>query len=199
MKYDTQKNQFLSLIYDLYDITRFPEKGNIVITEKKKGLFKREIIERNIELDNIKQKIELFKESLTKISPDFNRLWDFCEFVRVCEKVFFYSNMPENNLYVEMDLSKQTGVRKFRIKVPSDCTKSELRFTLEKNVLGNDIISISVVRDYGLKMNNSYKIIDGIVQYPDSSDLYLMNEINFILKDTIYYTFSSMIQLLLKE
>lgn len=199
---DSQNNEFLSLIYDLYDHVVFPEKKNKIITEKRVGLFKKEIVERYPELDHVKEKISLFKLSLFTTVPDFNRLWDFCEFIRVCEKVFFYPNKPENYLYVEMDLNKHNnGVRKFRYSLErfDEQAKSEIRFTLERDVLGMDIISISVVRDYGLKMNNSYKVIDGDIKYPDSSDLYLINEINIILKECMYNIFSSIVQLILKE
>lgn len=199
MKHDSQNNMFLSLIYDLYDHVNFPKQENIITMQKKKRFFKKEIIKYDSELEHVKEKIELFKSTLLTTVPDFNTLWDFCEFIRVCEKIFFYPNMPENSLYVEVDLNKTvSGVRKFRYKVNSDCVNAELRFTLERDILGSDILSIVVVREYGLKMNNSYKVVDGNLQYPDSSDLYLINEINFILKDCIYNTFLSMVKLILK-
>ena len=197
MKRDTQNNEFLSLIYDLYDHVKFPKKEDIVKTEKKVGLFKKETVERNVALDSIKEKVDLFKRSLITVPPDFTRLWDFCEFVRVSEKVFFYPNKPDNYLYVEMDMNKrESGVRKFICNVNrfDDRAKSELRFTLERDLLGSDVISISVIRDFGLQMKNTYTIADGTVQYPDSSDLYLINEINFILQQYMCSIFSTVVE-----
>lgn len=200
MNRDTESNEFLRHIYDLYDCIKFPEKANIVVTEKRgkgiKGFFKKEIIKRDIRKEEVEEKIRIFINSLVSSVPDFDRLWDFCEFVRVSEKVFFYPNRPERKLYVECDLKKAgSGERKFRIKsgYSEFGNEVEIRFTLEKNVLSNNIISIQVIRNFGLNMKTEYKVVDGDLPFNDSSDLYLINQINFILRDSIISTFNEVI------
>lgn len=196
MSRDTQKNQFLRLLYDLYDCMKFPKNEDIIIeTKRGKGLlgfFHKKIEKKNIQLEIVQERLENFRRSLILNPPDFDLLWDFCELIRVAEKIFFYNNSPDNTIFVECEIgNNDSDKRKFSIKIRKNngsCI-GELRFILEKDVFGKNIISINVVRDYGLKMENVYKIVDKDTPYNDSSDLYLINEINFILKQCILNTF----------
>lgn len=192
------RNGYTTLIYDLYDVVRFGEDKSEETSKKKKPFWKKK--QKNTKLEEQLERIEKKKEAILKTIPSFYDLWDFCEFVRIMEKVFFFPNSSSDILSVEFDMSGKSKEAKFRIKKKS---VYEIRFVLTKSDLPfpavSNKIEITVVRDYGLKMRNSYTIINGKTNYEDNSDLYLINEINFLLKRTIYNTFSQVIELIMKE
>jgi hypothetical protein len=197
MKRDTVNNEFLKLVYDFYDYYKFPPEEKVVEVKKGEGLLgflkTTTITEKDIAREELYSSLSKMHKSLKNDTPTFDRLWDFCEFIRVAEKIFFYYNSPENDLYVEADITNAgSGTRKFRISDTELGT--ELRFTLDKDVLGVNSIRIIIVRDYGLKMENSYTIADGQINYQDTSDLYLINEINFKLKKVMNNSFTQILR-----
>lgn len=200
------KNEFLLSIYDFYDSVRFPEEkentSNSVSTYGKKSIWicRKKTNDKDIALVSAYDKIIAFSNRLKKEIPTFERLWDFCEFIRTAEKIFFFKNDIDNKIYVEYNMSddSEMSVRKLRIK---DSDDYEIRFTLEKKILFETIntIKINIVREYGLQMKNTYLIVNGDIKYEDDSDLYLINEINHKLMDTISSTFLSVSTLILNS
>ena len=186
---DTENNEFLKPIYDLYDAVLEKDKYRDVhyaVSDPSSNPFI-EIFQKKdkciVCYTNVEEKLDNIKFFISKVKNNpvtFDRIWDFCEFIRIVEKIFFYRNTPDNDIYVEMAWSgKSTNVRKMRINYED----SEIRFTLDHSILNNDILTINVVRHFGLEMNNEYKIVNGeIGKYDDSSDLYMINEINKMLR-----------------
>jgi hypothetical protein len=98
-------------------------------------------------------------------------------------------------LAVETGITKNSGERRFRIVLNKDSKYYvELKFTLIKDLTSMNIIKISVVRHYGLEMTNTYTISDAEINYEDSSDLYLINELNFILMKCMYTKFNQILR-----
>jgi hypothetical protein len=201
MKRDTVNNEFLKLVYDFYDYIKYNSgKDNTETKEEPRGIkaffYKLFHIKKKEEpTDSIYSRLENFSYSLRTVVPSFDRLWDFCEFIRVAEKIFFYRNSNDEVLAVETGITKNSGERRFRIVLNKDSKYYvELKFTLIKDLTSMNIIKISVVRHYGLEMTNTYTISDAEINYEDSSDLYLINELNFILMKCMYTKFNQILR-----
>ena len=203
---DSNNNKFLKVIYNLYDAKHgYFQDNKTEFARKSKWKFwgKPAPVTVNKTLEAALEAVNEFRDKLTKEVPDFTTMWDFCEFVRVMEKVFFFENVPNNDIYVECDIGKSgNGSRKFRIYITDDTNVSiigEIRFILEKDVFGSDVITINVIRNYGLKMENKYIVADANIKYEDSSDIYLINEINDKLQLWMSFMFSQAVSQILKE
>ncbi len=186
-------NEFLDIILGIYDHVRFPDQYTKVPVDIKKGLFKKSVM-TDVELNSLKGKYLRLLYSLENDVPSFDRLWQFCWFIRSIEKIFFYFNDPSCKWCVECDFNNPKADRKFRYK---DDNK-EIRFTLSHNVFENDIISIHVIRNYGLKMENKFTIVDSNINYDNDTDLYLINEINRMLMKYLSDTFRHVYELVNK-
>ena len=137
---------------------------------------------RGIIRKNIKKE-EIYNQALEKIktiettTPDFTMIFDFCTFVRSVEKVFFFKNdiyhntissdyhidsVTERNLCINTD--KYSIILDLSIKDFAEC------------------INIKVVRKYGKKLGNNFKIRDRHIVYNDCDDLMLINIINKLLQ-----------------
>lgn len=190
-------NRYICYIYDLYDIVKFND--NTKENNAKKKFYLRKQKNEKSKLKEQLDRIESKKKFILDNIPSFYDLWDFCEFVRILEKVFFFPNSSKDELCVEFDMSGKSKEAKFRIRK----INYEIRFALTKSNLlfpaVNNKIEVTVVREYGLKMKNIYTIINEKMNYEDESDLYLINEINFILKKIIHDTFSQAVELIIKD
>ncbi|MCM1215927.1 MAG: hypothetical protein NC548_15580 [Lachnospiraceae bacterium] len=194
MNQQMHSNEFLEIIYALYDHVRFGKKERVEETRSKFSFFNKKEI-HDPELDRLVEKSDQLLSSIKATPPSFDRLWDFCEFIRTIEKIFFYNNSVENTWYIEYDINNPKEDRKFCYKTKN----KEIRFILTHDIFSSDIISIHILRNYGKKMETKYSIADGQMNYPDYSDLYLINEINRILMDHIHDTFKSVVKLIIKN
>ena len=128
MMKDTQNNMFLSIIYELYDKVRF---SPVTKPEVKSNNIKFPFFFKEKEEDILDTMgINIFLRSLNT-SPSFETLWEFCEFVRIAEKIFFYKNVPENNIFVEMNLTDSSEARKILLNTEN----SKIKFILTHNIL----------------------------------------------------------------
>lgn len=107
------RNGYTTLIYDLYDVVKFGEDKSEETSKKKKPFWKKK--QKNTKLEEQLKRIEKKKEAILKTIPSFYDIWDFCEFVRIMEKVFFFPNSSSDILSVEFDMSGKSKEAKFRI------------------------------------------------------------------------------------
>lgn len=164
----------------------------------------KEIKENNtlstVEKEFKRQREELFDNpSLNPGSPNlpFSDIWQFCQFVRYAEKISFYNNDIDRELYVDSALDEM-NIRKFKITPSKELYNDvDLLFELQrKNGLNQDkleIIKIKVCRHYGKNMLNEYTVINGIIRNMDESDSLLINVINQIIYNTFKNTFNDVI------
>lgn len=195
MSRDSENNMFLKIVYDFYDKSRFPKQVNETEVVKKStnpisyiyNKYKNK--DSDDKVDHL-DPVNIFVRQLRSSVPSFETLWEFCEFIRIIEKIFFYNNSPENDIYVEYDFDSKDQQRK--IQITNDTR--EIKFLLTHSILNSDVIEIKVTRHYGKQMTNYYRITDGEIDYEDSSDLYLINEINKLLQDIMVNTFLGLIE-----
>lgn len=195
MNTQLHKNEFLEIIYALYDHVRFGKKERVEETRSGFSFINKKKKVHDPELDSLMEKVDQMLYSIKATPPSFDRLWDFCEFIRSIEKIFFYNNSIENKWYIEYDLNKPKEERKFCYKTEN----KEMRFTLTHQIYGSDIISIHIIRNYGKKMESKYTIADGELKFNDDTDLYLINEINRILINYLHDIFKAVVELIINN
>lgn len=186
-------NGFVDALFGVYDKAYMPEEedfewyykeGNGYYDEKPIWYFFRpmEKIQVNKGLE------EAYEHAMNTLIKDPNDLQigiieDFCDFVRVAEKVAFYHNDMDNFVIVDSkveDSTKRLVIKNDQFQITIQTYSSRI---LEEGI--NDTIAIGVERLYGKQMNNSFVVVDRKIQYNDDSDMYLMNTINLILMNTI--------------
>ena len=134
---------------------------------------------------------------------DFKLIWDFLQFCRWAEKVMFCDNSVESGIYVESDLMQFT--ERFAVFNIGKSANFEIRMKLEKinNPKYNDTpefgielsnpepkylnsMTLVITRDFGKKMKNTFIIVNGEVEYHDSSDRHLLSVVSNIISDCMY-------------
>lgn len=132
------------------------------------------------------KEIEKYIDENCKGPIKFSVMWDFCQFVRWSEKVVFYRNEKDSDIFVDSGLD-DVDKRCFVINISDDVY---IKFLLEKERISYNVsntisdkpyatsIKIEVIRTYGKEMKNTYTIIDDKINFNDTSDLELMNIIN---------------------
>ena len=117
------------------------------------------------------------------ISRSYRQMWEFSQFIRYAEKVLFYKNNPDNDLYVD---TKLDDVEKREFLINGDEYKIYFHLNSQRdNLLDTtyNVINIKVIRDYGKKMINEYTIINEQVKLNSLGDNILMVTINNLLFD----------------
>ena len=135
-----------------------------------------------------------FLHSENNISRSYRQLWEFCQFVRYAEKVIFYKNTLESDLYVD---TKIDAVDKREFLLNGDEFKIYFHLESKKdNILdaNYNIINIKVHREFGKKLINEYTIINQEVNLNSLGDTILINTINNILYDATLNTFNSIMK-----
>lgn len=182
------------------------EKTDII----KKGLFKKEVNKYTIKKkfeegsDTLKEynRIKDHIKEITEGPMKFSDLWQFCQFVRWAEKVIFYPNKETNTVCVDSGLL-DFDQRKFVLNCnfENDIIDKQIRYLVDEPVEGQvkflmertkvkeneyiHSIKIKITRNFGKKMENNFNIIDGNVEYQDTSDIFLMNVLNLKLSKSI--------------
>jgi hypothetical protein len=196
-------NKYINLIMDIYDIN-----NNTKYTKEKVRM------ERSLKFpykkhpvyparDNLQYMIDeayddiLHKNILNPPSMSFEDLWEFCQFVKFAEKVFFYPNDSTNAFYVDTSLF---DAEKRVFSINDELGNYQILFKLEKQkekVTDSElkIIRIVVNRNFGRKMSNEFIVVNAEVKFNDESDSYLIANINNILKTRINTVFEDIIKL----
>ncbi len=195
-------DRFSEWLYAVYDYARFKKLPEMryedILDDKpeKKHFWNRKPKEKK-PLDVFISRLNEFTNDIDKKVPTFEDMWDFCEFIRIAEKIFFYENTPESSkIYSECTIGDQSSTRKFVLKYD----KYDILFTLEKakildrSLLKDQVIKIHVRRLYGLQMENKYTIINSNMDFLSDSDLYLINEINRLLQENMKSIFVNIIE-----
>lgn len=188
-------NKYVSHMYAVYDKVFYPEKYDIQeeTTYFKYGFYSlmkhKRITKKNIGLRKAVDDAMSFISENCSSPMSYDDIVDFCDFIRIAEKILVYNNDISEKLFV--DSSVDESEKKMVIKFNDD--KIILSILLKK-LNGLNVIDIKVTRDFGKKMVNTILIVDGHVDYKDDSDLYLINSINNILCKYVRETYEGIIQ-----
>lgn len=193
-------NDFIRLAEELFDSFISPE----YITESETieeevythilffNIKKKKIKEKKVnkKYNDIKKQIDYKIAYInSEDSVSFFILWQFCQFIRWCDKVFFFQNTETDYIVVDSDIYS-TEERNFVIQNKPNYI---IYFKLSINTINGKfdtknsikVIELKIDRLYGKKLSTKFIIVDSKVEYRDDSDLYLINSINAILKKCI--------------
>ncbi len=143
-----------------------------------------DIIYKKMMTTNIYQKFKnwiyyrKFMIGLNKISPDFEMLWHFAEFIKLLEITSWYDNSKHNIAFSSKDYSN--GENGFIINKESP--KMQIIFKLYSK---NERISLSIKRDYGHKKNSEMSFINRELVLETPEDEILMLMVIRIITDTM--------------
>ena len=201
-------NRFIKHFNELQEAL---EDNNLIVFSDykppKKKLFEKREEPENKFKDILKEKVTWFvtrefrpdrrgedADYIRGYTLDFNQLWDFCQFVRYAEKVIFFENDIDNDIFVSSSLS-DIDTRKFIVKYNE---KVNITLTLEKQSGVNNetlrIIKLEVIRNYGKMLKNEYVIVDENIDRLDISDSILIMNINRIIYKHVVNTYISIIE-----
>lgn len=157
---NVESNKFINLLYRKPLRSYFD--NNLI------GFFKYKFKERKYYKENIKP---LYNELKTQ-SPDFNTMYEYADFIRLLERVFFYKNsydkeydgdklLCESNVGVSpkimiLDLVKDDVIIAFKIYKESQTILSTSY---------DEVIEIRVNYNFGKKSTMNYKIVNREVDY----------------------------------
>lgn len=196
-------NKYIKLIMDIYDLnnnSKYTEEKP-QITRSNKFPYKKHAIYplRDNESEIIKDQLYELQHNtiLAPASMSFENLWQFCQFVKFAEKVYFYPNDSTNAFYVDTSLF---DAEKRVFSINDELGNYQILFKLEKQkekVTDSElkIIRIVVNRNFGRKMSNEFIVVNAEVKFNDESDSYLIANINNILKTRINTVFEDIIKL----
>ena len=124
-------------------------------------------------------------------------MWQFCQFIRFAEKVFFYHNDIDKCFYVD---SEMNDLVKRDFKITDLDNKVDIIVSMEKKkeTLSDDtlnVLRISVKRNYGKQMINEFTIVNDFVKTKDDSDKLLIEIVYSIIFQKMKEQFDSIIQL----
>lgn len=139
-----------------------------------------------------KASVENTKEKFSDYNNiEFNELWEYCEFIRWCEKMLLcknekseslYSDAPmdsldDRTLYVNKDGYYIAVTLKMSKKADFDSVTDSLKF--------RTVTDLVIVRNFGNEMRNKYTIVDSAIKYSEPSDRDLIYLSLNILYDSI--------------
>ncbi len=119
-----------------------------------------------------------FLMDLNKVSPDFNMLWHFADFIKLLEITSWYDNSKHNSVFSSKDYSK--GENGFIIN--RENPKMQIVLKLYSK---NESISLSIKRDYGHKKNSEISFINQQLELETPEDEILMLRVIKIITDTM--------------
>ena len=119
-----------------------------------------------------------FLMDLNKVSPDFDMLWQFADFIKILEITSWYDNSKHNIAFSSKDYSN--GENGFMIN--KEDPKMQIIFKLYSK---NERISLSIKRDYGHKKNSEMSFINRELVLENPEDEILMLKVIKIITDTM--------------
>jgi hypothetical protein len=117
-----------------------------------------------------------FMKQLKQIAPDFDLLWDFANFIKLLEVVFFYDNNSTTGRYYS-STSYKDNENGFIINLHEQ--HLTLKFKLDRN--DHDKITLEVDRRFGHKIKTTFIIINRETNFDSIHDINLIYNINEIL------------------
>lgn len=203
-------NIFVQRFFQIYDKMYFPKESDFVMkrfewqpdcpADEQDFIYFFKKHKKNIGLE------EALTYAKVAISDILDRMdakdivW-FCDFVRIVEKVIFYKNDKESSIIVDSqveDDEKKLVVQNqdWFIKILVQSSNVFNTNPLEEK---NYILNLHVERKYGKGMENNFVVVNGETKYNDSSDLYLINSVNMILKVYIKEFFDKAVHVLVDK
>lgn len=192
-------NKYISIIYTIFHSYLYGQEVEVIRKEDCKlfGIipYTKTVKEmQNLTVKDAHYQLDSFTErelSRTLDIVNFFSLWQFCQFVRFAEKVFFYRNDPDKRLYVDSDMN---NLSKRAFKITKKDEQVEIYCNLEKvedpiNHKNISVIRLKVQRMFGKQMVNEFTIVDDYVKSKDSSDSLLIDNVFNMIAEEIKYSF----------
>lgn len=205
-------NPLVQHFFHIYDKVYFPKESDFIMKRFKWNpdcstdeqdfiyFFKKHKINIGLEeaLEDLQSKMPIILNSLG--AKDI--MW-FCDFVRVAEKVIFYKNDKESSIIVDSQIEddeKKLVIQNqdWFIKILVQTVDGFVPTTILDHG-SNYILNLHVERKYGKGMENNFVVVNGETKYNDSSDLYLINSVNMILKVYIKEFFDKAVRVLVDK
>lgn len=196
------ENKFVNILSTVF-YAHYHKQAVEVKKRKTTKIFKIKTVSKEIEypgLKNAEEELNHFRE--TELcnyieSVNFLSMWQFCQFIRFAEKVFFYHNDIDKCFYVD---SEMNDLVKRDFKITDLDNKVDIIVSMEKKkeTLSDDtlnVLRISVKRNYGKQMINEFTIVNDFVKTKDDSDKLLIEIVYSIIFQKMKEQFDSIIQL----
>lgn len=167
------ENKYIDIIFNLYEEFYLKNHYNI----KSKRLFK-----KNDYNDETKRAINNYHKLCENMKNpfDYDSLCKFADFIRVIEKVYFYTNDPNKNI---VSCNSPWDANRKEIVINSKEKDVVIKLTMDYDY--NDKLSnrlqIHVERNFGNKIKGGFVVYGGDLEYEDDSDLMLINSLNEII------------------
>lgn len=188
-------NNFVCRLFDLYDKAYNPDEDDFEYVSEsycnEKPLWRHWFVKS--EKEKINKGLEIAYQNAMKtllVNPnnlDIETIENFCDFVRVAEKIAFYQNDSSKEILVDSQVKDNNK----KLIISNEDYTIAIRTSLgpySHNENGNNTLHITVERSYGKKMHNEFIVVNREVQYNDDSDMYLINTINLVLMNIINKT-----------
>lgn len=126
------------------------------------------------------KKYKAFKKMIMSSAPDFGTLWQFAEFIKQAEMIFFYNNNKNEEIYSSTGYNP--GENGFKLRVYDDAE------IIVKLFIDNETVMMDLNRLKGTNLKNSYVFQGGQWMYnPDCYDMILLDQVESIISKAIIY------------
>ena len=184
--YTDSNNKFVSNLFDLVEYVYYGDN----VYEGDEKLLKQKIDASYKRCMDIVNRIRDLNSTLT-----FEDMWQFAEFIKVMEKVYFYQNVQKPGMICVDNFSNTKRDLFF------DYTDKKLyiKITIEDAIMYDNGIhkrlKIGVYRDYGKKEMNTFEVDNGETDIKNDSDTMLIHTINAYVQNSIADLFECYVEL----
>ena len=134
---------------------------------------------------------------------EFNDLWEYCEFIRWCEKMLLCKNEKSESIYSDApmdsldDRTLYVNKNGYYIAVTLKMSKKADFDSVTDSLKFRTVTDLVIVRNFGNEMRNKYTIVDSTIKYSEQSDRDLIYLALNILYDGIIKHYHDIIERLL--
>lgn len=170
--YTDSNNKFVSTLFDLVEAVYYPNISGYKTDDAVDKSYNRCL--------DILKRIRNLENTLT-----WDDMWQFAEFIKTMEKVYFYHNVQKPGMVC---VDTFTNVKRDLFFDYTD-KKLYIKITIEDAITHDTGIHkrlrIGVYRDYGKKEVNTFNVDNGETDKMNDSDVMLINTINAYVQNSI--------------
>jgi hypothetical protein len=189
---DTQ-NRYITALFDLVETVYYPSlvdgDANGITSRHDKKRIKKKVKEAYDRCYDLINHIRDLKNTLT-----WQEMWEFAEFIKTIEKVYFYQNVQKSSVCCDnfsnqkRDLFFDYTDKKMYIKITM-----EAAYTADDGA--HEKLNIGVYRDYGKKEKTTFYVDNGKTDIDSDSDVMLIHTINAYVQKRIADLFECYVEL----
>ena len=108
----------------------------------------------------------------------------FCTFIRFCEHIMIYDNLPTNNLYIDSPINTD----EYRIVLNEEKYTCYISIKNKKDVVNDLILNVINVKidRVNTKITTDFIIVEANIQCNSDADLFALNKVFTDLQEEIY-------------